>query len=82
LRIVSSVFLIEIFDLEGKRAVIRERIMLLNHFRKCVQNSEVEGHVWVELKLVTNHLRKMIYYWIYYSQTFTTGTSNNLLTVI
>jgi len=34
--------------------------MLLNHHRKSVQNSEVAGHVWVELKLVTNHSRKMM----------------------
>jgi len=25
--------------------------MLLNDYRKSVQNSEVAGHVWVELKL-------------------------------
>jgi len=50
LRIVSSVFLIEIFDPLGKRAEIREKL-LLNHYRKSVQNSEVAGHVWVESKL-------------------------------
>jgi len=34
-----------------KRAEIREKL-LLNHYRKSVQNSEVTaGHVWVELKL-------------------------------
>jgi len=49
LRILSSVFLIEIFDLLG-RVEIPEKL-LLNHYRKSVQNSEVARHVWVELKL-------------------------------
>jgi len=49
LRIVLSVFLIEILDLLS-RAEIREKLFL-NHYRKSVQNSEVAGHVWVELKL-------------------------------
>ena len=50
MRIFSSVFLIEIFDLEKELKYAKE--LLLNHYRKSVQNSEfAAGHVWVELKL-------------------------------
>jgi len=51
LRIFSSVFLIEIFDLLEKELKYTKE-SLLNHSRKSVQNSEVAArHVWVELKL-------------------------------
>jgi len=51
LGIFSSVFLIEIFDLLEKELKYANEL-LLNHYRKSVQNSEVAaGHVWVELKL-------------------------------
>jgi len=46
------------FDLLGKGLKYAKEL-LLNHYRKSVQNSEVAGHACVELKLVTNHLRKM-----------------------
>jgi len=50
LRILSRVFLIEMFDLQDKELkYVKE--LLLNHYRKSVQNSEVAGHLWVELKL-------------------------------
>ena len=38
LRIFSSVFLLEIFDLLGKELKFAEEL-LLNHYRKSVQNS-------------------------------------------
>jgi len=50
LRILLSVFLIEIFDLLGEELKYAKEL-LLNHYRKSVQNSEVAGHVWVKLKL-------------------------------
>jgi len=42
----------------GKKAEIREKL-LLNHYRKSVQNSQVAGHVGRVKTVVTNHLRKM-----------------------
>ena len=48
--ILSSVFLIETFDLLGKGLKYAKEL-LLNHCRKSVQNSEIAGNVWVELKL-------------------------------
>ena len=40
----------------GKRAETREKL-LLNHYRKSVQNSEVAGHVGRVKTVLTNHLR-------------------------
>jgi len=59
LRVFSSAFLIEIFDLLEKELKYAKEL-LLNHYRKSVQNSEVAArHVWVELKLQlrTTHAR-------------------------
>jgi len=50
LRNLLSVFLIQIFDLLGKELKYAKEL-LLNHYRKSVQNSDVAGHVWVELKM-------------------------------
>jgi len=43
-------FLIEMFDLRGKELKYEEE-MLLNHYRKSVQNSMRLQDMWVELKL-------------------------------
>jgi len=51
LRILSSVYLIEMFDLRGKELKYAKEL-LLNFCRKSAQNIyEVAGHAWVELKL-------------------------------
>ena len=50
LRILSSVFLIEIFDLRGKELRYAKEL-LLNHYRKTVQNSMRLQGMWLELKL-------------------------------
>jgi len=50
LRILSSVFPIEIFDLRGKELKYAKEL-LLNHYKKSVQNSIRLQDVWVELKL-------------------------------
>jgi len=50
LRILSSVFLIEMFDLPGKELKYAKEL-LLNHYRKSLQNSVRLQDMWVELKL-------------------------------
>jgi len=49
LRILSSVFFTEIFEFRDKELKY-ENELLLNQYRKSVQNSEAAGHVQVELK--------------------------------
>jgi len=44
LRILPSVFLVEMFDLLGKELKYAKEL-LLNHYRNSAQNSEVAGHV-------------------------------------
>ena len=59
LRSLSSVFLIEIFDLRGKKLKYAKEL-LLNHYRKSTTKFyEVAGHVDRVKTVVTNHLRKM-----------------------
>ena len=48
--ILSSVFLMEMFDLRGKELKYAKKL-LLNHYRKFVQNSMRLQDMWVELKL-------------------------------
>ena len=50
MRILSSGFLIEMFDLRGKELNYAKEL-LLNHNRKSVQNSVRLQDMWVELKL-------------------------------
>jgi len=50
LGILSSVFLMETFDLRSKELKYAKEL-LLNHYRKSVQNSMRLQHMWVELKL-------------------------------
>jgi len=50
LRILSSGYLIEIFDLQGKELKYAKEL-LPNHYRKSVQNSMRLQDIWVELKL-------------------------------
>ena len=49
-RILSSVFLIEIFDLQGNELKYAKE-SLLDHHRKFVKNSMRLQDMWVELKL-------------------------------
>jgi len=59
LRILSSVFLMEIFDLRGKELKYAKEL-LLNHYSKSVHKFyEVAGHAGGVKKLVTNNLRNM-----------------------
>jgi len=44
------VFLMEMFDLRGKELKYAKEL-LLNHYRKSVQNSVTLQDMWVELKL-------------------------------
>jgi len=48
LLIVSSVFLMKMFDLPGKELKYAKEL-LLNHYRKSVQNSIKLQDMWVEL---------------------------------
>jgi len=48
--ILSSVFLMEMFDLRDKELKYAKEL-LLNHYRKSVQNSMRLQDMWVELKL-------------------------------
>jgi len=50
LRILSTALLIEIFDLRGKELKYANEL-LLNHYRKSVQNSVRLQDMWVELRL-------------------------------
>jgi len=50
MRILPSVFLIEIFYLRGNELKYAKEL-LLNHHRKSVQNSMRLQDMWVELKL-------------------------------
>jgi len=50
LGILSSVFLMETFDLRSKELKYAKEL-LLNHCGKSVQNSMRLQHMWVELKL-------------------------------
>jgi len=58
LRILPNVFLMEMFDFRVKE-LRHAKKLLLNHYRKSVQNSEVAGHAGRVKTIVTNHLRKM-----------------------
>jgi len=59
LRILSSDFLIEMFDLWGKELKYGKEL-LLNHYGKSVQDSaRFAGPVGRVKTVVTNHLRKM-----------------------
>ena len=57
LRILSSVFLIEMFDLRGKGQKYAKEL-LLNQYRKSVQNYMWLQDMWVK-PAVTNHFRKI-----------------------
>ena len=50
MRILSSVFTIEMFDLRSKELKYAKEL-LLNHYKKSVQNSMRLQDMWVELKL-------------------------------
>jgi len=50
LRILSSVFMMEMFDLRDKELKYAIEL-LLNHYGKSVQNSMGLRDMWVELKL-------------------------------
>jgi len=50
LRILPSVFMMDMFDLRGKE-LKHAKELLLNHYRKSVQNSMRLQDMWVELKL-------------------------------
>jgi len=49
-RILSSVFMMEMFDLRGKELKYTKEL-LLNHYGKSVQNSMGLQDMWVDLKL-------------------------------
>jgi len=50
LLLLSSVFVMEMFDLRGKELKYAKEL-LLNHYRKSIQNSMRLQDMWVELKL-------------------------------
>ena len=55
---LSSAFLMEMFDRQGKELKYAKEL-LVHHYRKSIQNSEVAGHVGKVKTVVTNYLRKM-----------------------
>ena len=58
MRILSSVFLIEIFDLRGNELKYANE-MLLNHHRNYVKSHEAAGLFSRDKTAITNHLPNM-----------------------
>ena len=53
-----QVFMMKMFDLRGKELKYAKQL-LLNHYRKSIQNYGVAGHVGRVKAVVTNHVRTM-----------------------